>query len=160
MRFHHEQSYPAAPDAVFALLTDRDFREAVTAATGASTYDVSVSTTDGVTRVTTVRHQDTAAMSTLARSVLGNRLTIRQEESWSSPTKATVTVSIPGQPGRVDGTATLQAGGAGTVEIVSGEVTAKIPFIGGKVERLIADVLTDFLEQQAARAAERLTKEA
>lgn len=52
-----------------------------------------------------------------------------------------VSVTIPGQPGSISGTRRLVADGQATLDTFDGEATARIPLVGGKIEKLIGDKL-------------------
>ena len=62
----------------------------------------------------------------------------------------TLLVEIPGKPGGCDGAIGLAADGGGTVETVAGDIKVKIPMVGGKLEGLIGDLLTQALQDRGA----------
>ena len=51
----------------------------------------------------------------------------------------TLQIDTPGKPATTKGTITLRAEGSGTVEIVELELKVKVPLIGGKLEKLMAE---------------------
>ena len=71
-----------------------------------------------------------------------------QVEKWGTPDRASVEVTIPGKPGEMRGTATLTESGSVTTETVDMEIKVGIPLVGGKIESLIADMLTKALKAE------------
>jgi hypothetical protein len=57
-------------------------------------------------------------------------------------------VVLPGKPGRLDAAVALTAVGAGTRETVDGELKVSVPLVGGKVERLVAEILAKALRRE------------
>lgn len=158
MRFRHELVYDAPPDAVFAMLADRAFREKVCAAQGVVSHDITLTRTsgpdgDGFTLVND-QVQDTAGLPSIAKKVVGDTTRAVVEETWSSPTGGTVSVTAPGKPTSATGTVRLEARGAGTAEVVDLEVKVRVPVVGGRLEALMADNITQGLEvEQTVGAA-------
>lgn len=56
---------------------------------------------------------------------------------------------IPGAPAKVEGTMRLEPAGSGTRYVIDGEVTVKIPVVGGKAERFLADLVTKLTGKEA-----------
>jgi Protein of unknown function (DUF2505) len=48
-------------------------------------------------------------------------------------------IESPGKPASAKGTIRLEPAGAGTREVVELEIKVKVPLIGGKLERLMAE---------------------
>ena len=149
MKFHKEIRFEAPVADVYAMLGDRAFREKVAAAAGASSYDVSVSPNgpDGFASVVETR-QSSTDLPGVARKFLGDEYTIRQEETWAEPDEGALDVTIPGTPGMIGGVIALAADGTATVQSVDADIKVKIPLIGGKVEKLIGQVLGNLLKLQ------------
>lgn len=59
------------------------------------------------------------------------------------------TVSIPGAPASMGGTMRLEPTAAGTRHAIEGEVTVKVPLIGGKAERFIGDLVVKLAAKEA-----------
>ena len=145
-RITHELTYPGATvEQVTGMLMTPAFREAVCEAQ----KDVQKSevTIDGTT-VTIDQTQGADRIPGFARKFVGDEIRILQEERWTSPTHADVTVTIPGKPGQIAGSVDLVAARDGVTETVSLEITVSIPFVGGKIESLIGDKLRHSLETE------------
>jgi len=159
MRFTKAIEMPGGLDAVRDVLLDRAFREEVAREAGASEVRVDVDRAeDGSATATIDTAQPTTGMPSLATKFLGGELRIHQEEHWASPTRGTLLVEIPGQPGRVKGSVTLEESGGVTVQTVDAEIKVSIPLLGGKIEKLIGSVLGHVLKIQAAKAGEWLSR--
>lgn len=146
-----ELVYPGTTvEAVASLLADPAFREAVLDGQGVQRREVSVTRAgDGHTVVLDYAHGNDRLPS-FARKFVGEEISIRQEEVWQGES-ARVTVTIPGKPGDMTGTATLAQRGADVVERVDMAVKVGIPLVGGKIEDLIGSLLL-----KAVRAENRL----
>ncbi len=161
MRLTDEIHYAADPDAVFAMLSDPDFQDRKCRATGAVEHTVEVLPDDegGVT-ITTTRSLPTDQLPDFLRGLTGGTLTVVQTETWDPPDgdggrEGTIEVEISGAPVRMIGTLSLVPDGAGadvqTVETIDGDLKAKVPLIGGRIERAAEPAM------RAAVRAERRT---
>lgn len=142
-------TYDATAEAVTAMLDDPEFRESVLqqqkVVRGSATVDGDVVT------IEQVRAGDD--LPSFARSFVGDEILIVQTENWTSPTSADVRLTIPGKPGEAVGTLQLVESGATTTETVELDVSVKIPLVGGKIEKLIAGIISSALdvEQRVGR---------
>lgn len=157
MRFKREIGFSGSIEVVRTVLLDPDFREEVAREAGAVEVNVSIDERpDGTVLASVATAQPTDAFPAMARKVLGARLQIRQQEEWVALDRAGLVVELPGQPGRVTGTLALRADGLRTTQVVDAEIKVSIPFIGAKVEQLIASSLGYVLSLQEQVAARRL----
>jgi len=141
MHFHQELQYDASPAEVYAMLSDPAFREVVCEAGDSVRHEVTITPDGDGMSVSVDQVQPAAGIPSFARRIVGDEIEILQREEWSSPTDASLDVSIPHKPGHLKGTITLRESGSGTVETVEAEVKVHIPMVGGKLEKLIADML-------------------
>lgn len=138
MKLSHSVRYDAPVAVVHAMLTDPAFREKASWAQSVESVDVSV---DGDSvRIEMV--QPNTDIPAFARKFAGESTLAIQAEEWTDGTTAEFSVTTPGKPAGIHGTRTLVADGEGTLDTFEGEAKAKIPLIGGKIEALIADKLT------------------
>jgi hypothetical protein len=161
LRLTDEIRYAADPDAVFAMLSDPDFQDSKCRATGALEHSVEVEPDDdgGVT-ITTSRSMPTDQLPDFLRGLTGGTLTVVQVETWDPPDgdggrEGTIEVEISGAPVSMHGTLRLAPDGTGdgarTVETIDGELKAKVPLIGGRIEKAAEPAV------RAAVRAERRT---
>ncbi len=153
-RITHEMSYDATLAEVAAMLGDADFRRAVSDRQGVIRAEVDVTPRGEGKHVRIEQVQTAQGIPSFAKKFVGEEIHIVQEEEWGSPDAADVTVTIPGKPGDMAGTARLVESGSGTVETVDLTVRVSIPLVGGKIEGLIADLLL-----KALRTEEKVGKE-
>ncbi len=144
----HEMPYDAPVETVAAMLADPAFREEVCRSQGSTRIDVSVDVDGDTKDVRIDQWMPTAGVPSFAKRIVGDETNIVQTEAWSSPTLGDITVTIPGKPGDMTGTATLVEDGAGTVETVELTIKVKIPVVGGKLEGLIGDLLLKALKAE------------
>ena len=139
MRFRHELQYDAPPARVFAMLADPAFREAVAEAMDVISADVRLERDgDGFT-LTVDQLQKTDDLPGFARTFAGDSTQAIQREVWNSATSANLSIEAPGKPTNIAGTIRLEPDGAGTKEVVELEIKVKVPLIGGKLEKLMAE---------------------
>jgi uncharacterized protein YndB with AHSA1/START domain len=148
MRFEHLLRYDAAPEDVYAMLSEPEFRERVCRAQQATECSVDVQQGGAAMTVRVDQKRPADDIPGFARKFVGDHIHIRQEEDWTSPRDADLEVGIPGKPGHLRGTLTLRPDGEGTVETVSGEVKVNIPLVGGKLEGLIVELLEHALKSE------------
>jgi uncharacterized protein YndB with AHSA1/START domain len=147
VRFSAEIRYDADPATVFAMLTDPDFQERKCAATGALDHDVEIEEyDDGGAAIRTSRTMPTDQVPDFVRTFVGQTLTVVQVDDWQPPAAdgsrdGTLVVEIKGSPVSLTGALTLRADGAGTVEVIDGDVKAKVPLVGGRIEKAIEPAL-------------------
>lgn len=149
MQFTHSTRYDAAPADVLAMLTDPAFRTKSSHAQQASGVNVTV---EGNT-LRLEMEQPNTDIPAFARAFAGESTRTVITEVWSD-TSAKVTIETPGKPAGITGTRTLQADGTGTKDVFEADAKAKVPLIGGKIEKLIAAKFADGLraEETVARA--------
>jgi hypothetical protein len=138
-----ELTYAAAPGEVFAMLSDEAFRKQVAEATHARSFDVSITAADGRTKVRISRVMEAPD---IAKRVVGDAMEVIQVEDWGQPDedgsrRAEWSLEIPGKPGSVRGSMSLRPVAKGSVQAIRGEVSVKIPLVGGKLEKEIARAL-------------------
>jgi hypothetical protein len=147
-RVTQELTYDAPLTDVGEMLMEPAFREHVCDAQRAVRKTVSVGPDGGGMKVVVDMVQPTDGIPRFAKKFVGDEINIVQQEAWSSPTAATVTVEIPGKPGEMRGTVSVTEDDAGTTENVKMDIKVGIPLVGGKIEGLIAELLTKALRAE------------
>ncbi|GAA4357820.1 DUF2505 domain-containing protein [Angustibacter luteus] len=140
MKFLADIRYDAAPDDVFAMLTDPDFQRQVCEATGAIDHSVDVEQAGGGATITTTRTLPADDLPDFVRKFVGSTLKVMRVDHWGAAgadgaREGTVVVEIQGAPVRLSGTIALAPDGAGTAERVDGDLKASVPLVGGKIEK-------------------------
>jgi carbon monoxide dehydrogenase subunit G len=139
MKFRHELTYDAPPAQVFAMLADPAFREAVAEAMDVISADVELERDGEGFTLTIDQLQKTDDLPGFARTFAGDSTQAIQREVWLSDTSGNLSIEAPGKPTNISGTIRLEAAGAGTTEVVELEIKVKVPLIGGKLEKLMAE---------------------
>jgi hypothetical protein len=142
MRFRHELSYDAPPDKVYAMLASAAFRRQACAAMEVISADVQLDPDpddgEGFTLVID-QLQNTKELPGFARTFAGESTRAIQREVWQSKESGSLSIESPGKPASASGTIRLEPAGTGTTEVVELEIKVKVPLIGGKLEKLMAD---------------------
>ncbi len=139
MKFRHELSYDAPPERVFAMLADPEFRRRSCEAMEVISADVQLERDgEGFTLVID-QLQNTKDLPGFARAFAGESTQAIQRETWSTSTVGELSIESPGKPTSARGTIRLEPSGAGTTEVVELEIKVKVPLVGGKLEKLMAE---------------------
>lgn len=154
LSFHHD--YKGSVDQVVALFRNPEFITDVAQHAGAQNHDVSV--TDGVTNL----RMALATPSNVARFV-GSTADITMVFRWSEAEasgvrRGTVDVAVKGLPVSVDAAVVLTPTETGCTGTYSGDLTVKLPLVGGKVEKLVAPFIGEAFAGIERRAAEWLAR--
>jgi Protein of unknown function (DUF2505) len=157
-RLTHELTYEAPMAAVAEMLADTSFREEVCEFQGVKRAMVSIDSDDNGMEVTIDQVQAAHGIPSFAKKFVGDEINIVQQEYWKSPDAGDITVTIPGKPGEMTGTARLSESGGVTTETVEMAVKVNIPLVGGKLEGLIADLLLKALKAENAVGRDYLSR--
>jgi len=155
-------TYPTPdPAAAFALVTDREFREQVCAATMAHTYDASITTHEDHGVSVTVIRELPANLPPLIKKMVGETVKVVQTETWSAPDdsgqrSADLLIEIVGQPAKMTGTMHLRRVGDAVVQEISGQVKASVPFVGNKIEAELAEAVRAAISVEQRLVTQRL----
>ena len=148
-RIEEELRYDGATvEDVYAMLATKEFREAVCDHQRVLHRTVTVDRNGQSLAVTIDQGHGTDRLPGFAKKIVGEHINIVQSESWTGGSHGDITVTVPGKPGEMVGTATLVGDAGGVTEKVDMTVTVRLPLIGGKVEGLIADMLRKALRAE------------
>lgn len=139
-------TYDAPLATVTAMLADPAFREQVCEAQHATSTTVTSTGIPGTVTVEMV--QPTQGVPAFASKFVGSEVSVKQHETWSSATAAGVDIETGTSIAKVGGTFTLAEQGGRTVQHVALTVEVKMPLVGGKLESLVAGLMTQAFEKQ------------
>lgn len=140
-----ELAYDAPPEEVAAMLHDTAFREEVLAAQQVVRGSAS---TEG-SNVTVEQVWSSERLPSIAQKFVGHEVVIVQEETWDTPTSADILVALAGHLGDIAGTSTLApTSEGGTVQTVDLRIKVGVPFVAGKIEKMVADLLDKALDKE------------
>lgn len=148
MQLRHEITYDAPADAVWEMLADPAFRDRSCDAMGVLDREIDIERSGEGMRVRIDQVQPTAGVPSFAKKFAGETTRAIQTEDWSDRRTATLEVETPGKPSRIRGTLTLTESGGRTTETFEGEVTVKVPLIGGKLESLVAELFRTGMDHE------------
>jgi len=148
MRFRHQLSYDAPPEKVYAMLASAAFRRQVCTAMDVISADIQVDPRPGGVGFTLVSDQlqNTKDLPGFARTFAGESTHVIQREVWDDATTGSLVIESPGKPVSTSGTIRLEPSGAGTTEVVELEIKVKVPLIGGKLEKLMAEKVAEGMD--------------
>jgi hypothetical protein len=88
-------------------------------------------------------------------------LVVEREQTWRADGDGytgVATASVHGVPGEITAKTSLTGEGGQTTLVNSGEVKVRIPFVGGKLEGVIAEQVVKLLEREAEFVAKWLAE--
>jgi uncharacterized protein YndB with AHSA1/START domain len=150
MKLRHEITYDAPLADVFAMLSDPAFRKKSAEAMGVISADVSINAKGAGISVKIDQVQPTEGVPSFAKKFAGSTTRAVQTEEWDSPSGGTISIQTPGKPTSINGTLSLTTSGTTTTETLDVEVKVKVPLIGGKLESLMADLVTKGMDKEHA----------
>jgi hypothetical protein len=155
--------YAATPEEVFAVLSDAKFQEAKCAATAALKHSATVKTLGERTVITTERELPSDGLPDFARSMVGATLKVTETQDWGPASddgtrQGTVEMGVAGAPISLKGVVSLKPGGSGTVEALQAELKARVPLIGGKMEKAAAPPIEEAIAIEHQTAVEWLNR--
>ncbi|MBO1765653.1 DUF2505 domain-containing protein [Allobranchiibius sp. GilTou38] len=166
MKIEEKWVYPASDDAVYAMIVDPAFQEAKCVATKAVEHSVEIEPDGGGHTVVTHRTMSTASFPSQFKSMIGDSLKITETQAWGAPDadgvrEAQLSVVIAGVPIALTGTITATPSGTrgkDTVMDVAGNLKARIPLIGGKIEQAAAPAIVSAVRSEAETGKEYLAR--
>ncbi|WP_243059336.1 DUF2505 domain-containing protein [Nocardioides sp. SR21] len=157
-RLTHTMAYDASLADVSAMLDDASYREEVVTAQGGTDGSVSFEQVGDTVVVVISQLQPSEGIPGFARKFVGDEINLLQREAWTSADHADLEVTIPGKPGQMVGSIDLSEDGGTTTETVDVEITVNIPLVGGKIEKLIADLLRKALRAEEGVGRDYLSR--
>ena len=153
MRIQTSFDYAAAPKDVFAMLADPEFQAAKVEATRPLSHNESVTPKGEQTEIVTSRVISTDGFPDFAKSMIGPKLRVTETIVWSRGSAdgsrtGTIHIAIGDAPVSMTGTLRMAPGGSGTRIDVDGDLKAKIPLLGGKVEKAAEQPILSAIDKE------------
>lgn len=145
---HHRLSYDAPLAEVAAMLRDPEFREQVCDKQLVVSHRIEIEEDGDRAVVTVERVQAVHSIPSFATKIVGDRLDVVQREEWESLESGEYTLTIPGKPGHARGRVELSESAGVTTETVTLDIAVHIPFLGGKLEALVFDLMLHALRAE------------
>lgn len=154
------QQYPAAPAALYALFTDREFLQArMEAGGGIDPAVISVQAGDAGATIVTQQAIPASVLPSMVASMIPGDPVTERTETWTvagEDYRADFSVVVKGAPASLKGTMTLAASDGGCTLSVDAAATVPIPMFGGKLESVIVEQITTALDKEAEYTRSRL----
>jgi uncharacterized protein YndB with AHSA1/START domain len=140
MRITESYEYAAPPQQVFAMMADPAFQAAKCEATHPLEHTESVTPKGDQTQIVTRRVVPTDGFPDFAKSMIGPRIAITETIIWSRASvdgsrSGTVNLGIGDAPVGMTGTMRLGPSATGTKVVIDGELKARVPLLGGRIEK-------------------------
>lgn len=157
----YRSSSPHGADDVAAVMLDEEYLRARLVQLGGPGAELLAHEVHDGSGQYTIRHGvDEAALPSIVSSLVSGNLVIQRTESLRREApgryRGDVDVQIPGTPASAVGTLELRDTGSGSELLVRADVTVKVPFLGGKIEAVIADQVQQLLAAETAFTLEWL----
>ncbi len=154
MKIEEKWVYPAPGDRVYAMIIDPAFQDAKCMAARATEHSVDVQKTQECHTVVTHRSMSTSSFPSQFKSMVGDSLQIVETQAWGfadgdGNRSADLIVEIKGVPVGLTGTITATTHGPDTVMQMAGDLKARIPLFGGKVEQAAAPAIVSAIQSEA-----------
>jgi hypothetical protein len=158
-RVTHTLTYPGATvDQVYAMLADPAYRRAVSEHQHVVDFDCAITPAGDGMEVRLEQAHGTERLPGFAQKLVGDEIRFVQQETWHSPSSADLQMTIPGKPGDITGSETLEQSGDDVVHTIDLAVKVSMPFVGGKVEDLVAGFLGKAYDAENETAVEWLAR--
>ncbi|WP_430331373.1 DUF2505 domain-containing protein [Rhodococcus sp. ACT016] len=162
-RFEFSAEFDHPVERVHALLIDEDYwrSRAAEGARAAVRVDETMDD-DGqpVVTVTMTETVDTDNFPALVRKVIRGEVRMERVDAWrpvdAGAANGLVTGRSTGIPVAIDGQYALRPNGAGSVLDVRGTITVRIPLVGGQIELLARQMVSQMIERDRSEAQSRL----
>lgn len=157
MHLSYRHTYDASTDTVVALMANPAFLADVAEHAGATSHDVRV---EGAT---THMEMSLEAPREVAKFI-GNTIRVTQSLTWGDPDgegvrRGTVDIQVAGVPVNASASALLTPTGPNScVGTYEGELNVRIPFVGKKVETMVAPSINDAFDGIERRSKEWLKR--
>ncbi len=149
--FEFDLEYAATPDEVYEMIGDPEFRAAVCEYQGVLRHEVGITPDGEGMEVFVAQAHETTMVPSFARNLVGDEVVLERRETWTSmPDGADILVTIPGKPGQLTGRVEFYETDEIAIERVTGQVVVNIPLLGGKLEKMIADLLVMALKAEGS----------
>jgi hypothetical protein len=153
MRITTSFDYAATPQDVFTMLADPAFQAAKVEATHPLSHTESVTPKGEQTEIVTSRVISTDGFPDFAKSMIGPKLRVTETIMWSRASAdgsrtGTIDIAIGDAPVAMNGTLRMAAGGSGTRIDIDGDLKAKIPLVGGRVEKAAERPILGAIEKE------------
>ncbi len=155
MQITKKFEYPASPADVSIMVSDLAFQAKKCEATHPITHRESVTPKGDQTEIVTSRDLPTDGFPDMLKSMVGPKIRVTETYMWSpagpdGSRTGTLEVAIGdgSLPVGMKGTVSLRPGGAGSVITIDGDLKARVPLLGGKIEKSAEPWIIDAIDKE------------
>jgi len=153
MRITKTFEYAAPPQRVFAMMADPAFQAAKCQATHPLEHSESVTPKGDQTEIVTRRVVPTDGFPEFAKSMIGSKIVVTEtiilsRASVDGSRSGTVTIGIGDARVAMTGTIGLGPTATGTKVMIDGELKAKVPLFGGRIEKAAAPSVIEAIDRE------------
>ncbi|MFC6703837.1 DUF2505 domain-containing protein [Flexivirga alba] len=143
MKISQQWTLNSTPDEVYANSIDPAYQDEICVEAGALSYHSEVAEKSAGHTVTVQRIMPSGDVPDLVKKIVGDKVDVTQVITWGErqadgSREGTLDIAFKGQPISMKGTASLSPDGDGTKVDVTADLKAKIPIVGGKIEKMSA----------------------
>ena len=163
-RVDEVQHYDAAPEDVFAMLSDDEFIVHKSLRSGSLEVDATVEE-DPETVTIHNRRVMPAKVPGFVKRFLGDTIPMAEKQEWGpehtdGSRHGQFWVEFDGQPLHFAGTVALRPEGDGTAVQTVGDIKCTVPFVGGRIEKFAAEWIGKYLNKEQRVGADWLAGQA
>jgi hypothetical protein len=147
--------YPAPPQQVWEVLTNKDFPKEYVKELQASSYEAEVKESEGVWSIYLRLVAPTDQIPSIFRGLVGSEIVIDDRREWVADGnggyrgKLNVEANAKGRKAIIRGSLTLKPSSAGTEFVALGETKFNVPFIGGMARKGIDQLCVASFEDES-----------
>lgn len=141
----HRAEYDAPAETVRGVLVDPDYLRARLAELGGKDAElVSHEVTPDGARLVLRQGVPVEFLPTVVRRFTGDDLVLDRTERWNG-LHADIEVTVRGLPGSITGSQDLTDDGPGSRLALRGETRVPVPMVGGRIEGVVAEQVTELM---------------
>jgi uncharacterized protein YndB with AHSA1/START domain len=155
--------YEAPAERVYRMLVDPTFQSRRAQAGQPEHAEATVVPGPGDGATITVNRRMAVDLPGFIAKLAGGKVTLNEVQVWrdsggsTEPVRdGTIRATMAGQPGGVVGTLRIDEAGGSTTVSVDAEISVKVPLVGGRIERFVADMLDRLLAYEESVGREWL----
>lgn len=161
MKIIRSATLPADVEDAFAIIATQEYQQEKVSAQAERSSARVTEVPGGLVIAHTERTVATRGMPPTVVSMVGDTLTITEQQTWHQPEadgrrRADLKITIAGLPMRLLGTISLSPADAGSAIVVDAELICSIPLVGKMIEQAAAPTIGGSIEHEARLLNERL----
>lgn len=160
MQLHETLTLPQSPTGTAAMYADEGYAAVRREALGASAAHAAVTGDPaGAFTVRTELTLPTDGVPDMVRPFVGTSVTVSERQEWQAPQAdgsrtGTMHLQVAGTPASLEARMELRPSGEGSVVEIRGELTARVPLLGSRLEKAAVPYVARVLRAEERAAAD------